>query len=69
MLNLAGRRWPAVEDRRQLLLRLAGAGAERIGAELDAAAGETRRERQRQALARAGELIDSEALLADAAWR
>lgn len=69
MLDLAGHRWPAVSDRRQLLLRLARAGAERIGPEIDAAAGATRRERQRQAFARAGELIDTEALLTDAAWR
>jgi len=69
MLDLAGRRWPAISDRRQLLLRLAGAGAERIGAELDAAAGETRAERQRQALVRSTTLIDTETLLSDAAWR
>jgi hypothetical protein len=69
MLDLAHRRWPDVQDRRQLLLRLAGAGAERVSSELDAVAAETRRERQRQALARAAELIDAETLLADGAWR
>jgi len=69
MLDLARRRWPEVQDRRQLLLRLAGAGAERISHELDAAAADTRREHQRRALARAAELIDTETLLADAAWR
>lgn len=69
MLDLAHRRWPDVSDRRQLLLRLAGAGAERVASELDSAAAESRRKRQRQALSRAAELIDAETLLADAAWR
>jgi hypothetical protein len=69
MLDLAHRRWPDVQDRRGLLLRLAGAGAERVASELDAAAAESRRERQRQALSRAAELIDAEALLSDGAWR
>jgi len=69
MLDLAHRRWPAVEDRRQLLLRLAGAGAERVSAELDAAAAGTRRDRQREALARADDLVDVDALLSDTAWR
>lgn len=69
MLNLAHRRWPEIGDRRQLLLRLAGAGAERVASELDAATAQTRREQQRDALARATELIDPEALLTDAAWR
>lgn len=69
MLDLAHQRWPDIEDRRQLLLRLAGAGAERIVSELDVAAAESRLERQRAALLRAGELIDTEALLSDSAWR
>jgi len=69
MLDLARRRWPEIEDRRQLLLRLAGAGAERIASELDAAAAELRRERQRRAMARAPDLVDTETLLTDLAWR
>lgn len=69
MLDLAQRRWPAVEGRRELLLRLASAGAERIASELDAAAAASRREQQRQALARAPELVDAETLLTDSAWR
>ncbi|HZE05114.1 MAG TPA: hypothetical protein VE127_07815 [Solirubrobacteraceae bacterium] len=69
MLDLAHRRWPDVSDRRQLLLRLAGAGAERAAAELEAATQASQRERQRQALARASQLIDPDALLADSAWR
>jgi hypothetical protein len=69
MLDLAHRRWPDVRDRRQLLLRLAGAGAERVASELDTAAAESRREHQRDALSRAAELIDAETLLADGAWQ
>ena len=69
MLDIARRRWPEVEDRRQLLLRLAEAGAQRVASELDAAAAGSRRERQRRALARAAELIDPERLLTDSAWR
>ena len=69
MLDIARRRWPEVEDRRQLLLRLAEAGAQRVAAELDAAAAGSRRERQRRALARAAELVDPERLLTDSAWR
>ena len=69
MLDLAQRRWPQIEDRRQLLLRLAGAGAERIASELDATTVEARRERQRIAFVRAPELIDTDTLLTDSAWR
>jgi hypothetical protein len=69
MLDVAQLRWPEIADRRQLLLRLAGAGAERVSAELDAASGKARRERQRQALARAHELVDPGTLLDDSAWR
>jgi hypothetical protein len=69
MLDLAQRRWPEIKNRRQLLLRLTRAGAEGIAVELDAAAAESRRERQRQALARAPGLIDTETLLGDAGWQ
>ena len=69
MLDIARRRWPEINDRRQLLLRLAGAGAEQIASELDAMTAESRRERQRLALARAPKLIDTETLLTDTAWR
>lgn len=69
MLDLAQRRWPDVHDRRQLLLRLAGVGADRVASELDRESSEQRRERQRIALSRARELIDPEVLLSDAAWR
>jgi hypothetical protein len=69
MLDLAQRRWPDVHDRRQLLLRLANVGADRIASELDGAAFQQQRERQREALHRAAELIDADFLLSDAAWR
>jgi hypothetical protein len=69
LLDLAHQRWPEIDDRRQLLLRLAGAGAEQIASELDASAAGARRERQRRALVRAPELIDPEAVRADSAWR
>jgi hypothetical protein len=69
MLDLAHRRWPEIEDRRQLLLRLAGVGAEKVASELDSAAATERRERQQRAMSRAGQLIDVDLLLSDAAWR
>ena len=69
MLDLAQRRWPEVQDRRQLLLRLASAGADRIACELDNRTAEERHQRQQQALRRAGEVIDTGLLLSDAAWR
>jgi hypothetical protein len=69
MLDLAQRRWPDVHDRRQLLLRLAAAGRDAIAPDIDEEARLRRADRQRAALHRAGELIDADALLSDAAWR
>jgi hypothetical protein len=69
MLDLAQRRWPDVHDRRQLLLRLADAGRDRVAAELEASSLEHRLERQQAALRRGPELIDADVLLSDAAWR
>jgi hypothetical protein len=69
MLDLAQRRWPDVRDRRQLLLRLAGAGRDRVAAELEASSLERRSERQRAALRRGQDLVDADVLLSDAAWR
>jgi len=69
MLDLAQRRWPGIQDRRQLLLRLAATGRDAIAREVGAADGEGRRQRQEQALALARTLIDVDGLLADAAWR
>lgn len=69
LLDIAQRRWPDVQDRRQLLLRLASAGASRVAAELHEADARLRRERQAAALARASDLIDTDILLTDGAWR
>jgi hypothetical protein len=69
MLDLAQRRWPEMRDRRLLLLRLAGVGADRVAAELDVGAARERREQQQAALRRAMELVDVDVLLSDAAWR
>ena len=75
MLDLAQRRWPDVDDRRKLLLRLAGAGRDAIAPDVYASERERRR-RQRDALRRAGQLVDAAEslvdaaeLLADGAWR
>ncbi len=69
MLDIAQRHWPDVHDRRQLLLRLAAAGREAIASDVEAGDRGRLRERQREALNRASELIDVDELLADAAWR
>jgi hypothetical protein len=69
MLDLAQRRWPDVRDRRQLLIRLAGAGRDAIAGTVQTEERETRRERQLAALARGRDLVDVDALLGDAAWR
>jgi hypothetical protein len=65
MLDAAQHRWPAVRDRRQLLLLLARTGSAAVAAE----ASDARRERQLDALRRAETLVDADVLLSDAAWR
>jgi hypothetical protein len=69
MLDLAQRRWPEVRDRRQLLLRLAAAGHEAISGDVLVEERSRRRDRQLVALNRAADLVDADALLADAAWQ
>jgi hypothetical protein len=69
MLDLAQQRWPDVQDRRQLLLRLAAVGRDAIAPDVDEETRLHRADRQRAALHRAGALIDEDALLSDAAWR
>ena len=69
MLDVAQRRWPEVRDRRRLLLLLAAAGHEAIAADVLEQDSGGRRARQLSALARSADLVDVEALLADAAWR
>jgi uncharacterized protein YecT (DUF1311 family) len=66
LLDLAQRAWPDVHDRKELLLRLAEAGAavvEETLRERDAS-----RERRRVALLRSRELLDADVLLSDQAW-
>jgi hypothetical protein len=69
MLDVAQRRWPEVRDRRKLLLLLAAAGEETISGELVPEAQAVRRAGQRAAMARATDLVEVDALLADAAWQ
>ena len=69
MLDLAERRWPDAQGRRELLLRLAAAGRDAIAPEVDGAEREQRRARQRRAMEHASERVDVDALLSDAAWR
>ncbi len=69
MLDDAQRRWPEVDDRRHLLIRLACAGHDAIAAEAAAADRSARRARQQDALRRARSLVDVDELLSDGAWR
>jgi hypothetical protein len=69
MLDLAHRRWPEISDRRQLLLRLAATGRDAVAADVARADDKRRRAGQHAALGRAAELVEVDALLADAAWR
>jgi hypothetical protein len=68
LLDDAQRHWPDVEDRKELLLRLAQTGHDVL--RLDEAQEQTRRrrERQRSALRRLPTLVDLDALLSDRAW-
>lgn len=67
LLDLARRAWPDVADRRQLLLRLAQEGGERVRERMGAA--DARAGRQRAGLERAQDLVDVDQLLDDRAWR
>jgi hypothetical protein len=69
MLDLAERAWPDVRDRKELLMRLAACGHEIVASRVARGDADVRRDRQRQALLRAGELVDAELLLSDAAWQ
>jgi hypothetical protein len=69
MLDLAERAWPEVEDRKELLYRLARIGEDALRAQAHEREAASRRDRQRAALQRAGDLIDVDALLSDAAWQ
>ncbi len=69
MLDLARRAWPDIAERKELLLLLAGEGRDAVKQRLDEADGAVRRAAQRDALERAGTLLDTDALLGDSAWR
>lgn len=69
MLDLAARAWPDVEERKELLYRLARIGQDAIREQVTENERSERRARQRTALGRANDLIDVDAALADAAWR
>jgi hypothetical protein len=69
LLDDAQRRWPDVESRKELLLRLAQTGHESLRLdEIDAEASR-RSDRQRAALARLRRNVDWDAIRDDQAWR
>jgi hypothetical protein len=65
-LDLAHELWPEVDDRKELLLRLAAAGAVVVGERLHVS--DAAREARQRALLRSRELIDVDVLLSDQAW-
>jgi hypothetical protein len=69
ILDVAQQAWPEVDDRKELLYRLVRIGDDAVRARARERELASRRDRQHVALARAGELIDVDALLSDAAWR
>ena len=69
MLDLAEKAWPDVDDRKELLYRLARVGEDALRAQVHDREQDMRRDRQRAALLRATELVDADALLADLAWQ
>ena len=66
LLDLAQRAWPEVGDRKELLLRLAEAGAGVVEQALRD--GEAARTARRHALLRSRELLDADVLLSEQAW-
>ncbi|HEX5622087.1 MAG TPA: hypothetical protein VFX51_26915 [Solirubrobacteraceae bacterium] len=69
MLDLAQRAWPDVDDRKQLLYRLARLGEDAVRDRVESHELAARRDRQHAALERAEALIDVDSLLSDEAWR
>jgi hypothetical protein len=69
MLDLAGRAWPDIADRRLLLLRLAAVGHESLRQRLHDDDRARRRSDQLAAMRRASGLVDTELLLSDTAWQ
>lgn len=69
LLDDAQRRWPEIESRKELLLRLAQTGHQSLNLdELEEEAGR-RRDRQRAALAGLQRTVDWDAIRDDQAWR
>ncbi len=66
LLDLAQRVWPEVHDRKELLLRLAEAGAGVVQQTLREQA--SSRALRRAAVVRSRELLDADVLLSDQAW-
>jgi hypothetical protein len=68
LLDAAQQRWPEIEDRKTLLVRLLEEG--RVALELESADDEVaeRRRRAHAALARIPRLVDADVLLSDRAW-
>lgn len=69
MLDAAQREWPEVEDRRQLLMKLAELGSQHVEHRLTREEARARAERQRAAMREIRDMIDVEVLLSDEAWR
>lgn len=69
MLDLAGRAWPEVTERKELLLRLTSEGHDAVKRRLADSAGVRRQAAQLKALGRGAALVDVDLLLGDAAWR
>jgi hypothetical protein len=69
LLDDAQRRWPEIEDRKELLLRLAQTGHDSLRlSELDAEA-DRQRQRQGATLESLRHLVDWDAIRNDQAWR
>lgn len=68
LLDAAQRRWPAITDRKTLLLRLAEEGGSSLALDEEQFALEERRKRALAALKRLPSLVDMELLLSDRAW-
>jgi len=68
MLDVAEAVWPD-RGRKELLLRLAALGRDQLAESRREDEARKQKGRQREALARVGDLVDAEALLGDGAWR
>jgi hypothetical protein len=66
LLDLAQRAWPEVSDRKELLLRLAEAGAGVVKQTL--CEQESSRALRREAVMRSRKMLDADVLLSDQAW-